>query len=160
MRKNMYNKMIFLFIFLIFSVQGSAKTIVKREFTEPLKTSIIIPCAGAHFQHLNVLLQSYEHQTCLPDEVVISLSSTEELNISEIDTMENNAWPFKIKILRTFGKQSAGLNRNIASSHATGDIFIYQDADDIPHPQRVEIVKFLFENYFIVRFLPYFCRFL
>src|SRR3990167_5690905 len=54
---------------------------------------------------------------------------------------------FKTKILCFQGKQSAGKNRNIACSHAEGDILIAQDADDIPHPQRIEIIKYVFENY-------------
>lgn len=29
-------------------------------------------------------------------------------------------------------------------------MFIYQDADDIPHPQRIEIIKRFFENHDIV----------
>lgn len=140
----MFIKTLFLFLFL---AQGFGLT--KREIPESLTVSVIIPCSGYHFQHLNTLLDIYQHQTCLPDEVVISLSSMEELDPLEIDALETHPWPFPVKIYKAYGKQSAGLNRNIAASRSTGDILVLQDADDLPHPQRVEIAKFVFENYFV-----------
>ncbi len=126
---------------------GFAKTIEPRMEPLQMKVSVIIPCAGKHFELLPNLLDLYRQQTCLPDEVVISLSSIETLKAEEIDALENSPWPFKVSILRAEGKQSPGLNRNIAVSHATGDVIISQDADDLPHPQRVEIIKYMFENY-------------
>lgn len=126
-----------------------AKTIEPRPEQQPVEVSVIIPCSGFHFNHLKTLLDCYRCQTSLPDEIVISLSSIEELNPTDIDNLEQSRWPFHLRILRSTGKQSAGLNRNIASDASTGDLLIYQDADDIPHPQRVEITKFIFENYFV-----------
>lgn len=113
----------------------------------PMTVSVIVPCAGQHLQFLPRLLEEYVKQTCLPDEIVISLSSVEHLKKEEIDALENRSWPFLLKILRFIGKQSPGLNRNLAAMQTGGDILISQDADDLPHPQRVEIVKFFFENY-------------
>lgn len=138
-----------LLIFLVFITQGFAKTVVPREVPEAMKVSVIIPCAGFHFKHLHSLLTFYKHQTSLPDEIVISLSSVEEITGSEIDALENTPWPFSVKILRFLGKKSAGLNRNLASDASSGDILLYQDADDVPHPQRVQIVKHIFENYYV-----------
>ena len=40
-----------------------------------------------------------------------------------------------------------GDNRTLAMHQATGDIFIFSDADDLPHPQRVEVTKYFFENF-------------
>ena len=41
----------------------------------------------------------------------------------------------------------AGKNRNRAAAATTGAIIIYQDADDLPHPQRVELIKRAFEEH-------------
>jgi hypothetical protein len=38
----------------------------------------------------------------------------------------------------------------MAEELCLGDIILYQDADDLPHPQRVEIVKQYFETHDIV----------
>ena len=121
----------------------------KREEPLELKTSIIIPCTANHFQHIGLLLEKYAQQTHLPDEVVISLSQVEWLLEETISAVETFPWPFRVKILRHTGKRSAGMNRNLACTVASGDLFLCQDADDLPHPQRVEIVKFLFERYVI-----------
>lgn len=114
-----------------------------------LKTSIIIPCHYRHAIHLDELLKLYERQTVLPDEVVISLSESDKVSSEIIDNLNNGPWSFPVKLICSTKKQYAGTNRNIACDHATGDIFIAQDADDIPHPQRVEIIKYIFEKHSI-----------
>lgn len=136
------------FSFVLFTL-GFANPIQRREHPEEKKISVIVPCAGQHFKLLAPLLERYRQQVCLPDEIVISLSSIEHLQKEEIDALEKGPWPFDLKIYRFTGKQSPGLNRNIAVSHTIGDVIISQDADDLPHPQRVEIVKFIFENYIV-----------
>lgn len=119
----------------------------KREEPLELKTSVIIPCTANHFQHIGLLLERYAEQTQVPDEVVISLSQVELLAEEVVAAVEMGAWPFRVQILRHIGKRSAGMNRNLACKIASGDLFLCQDADDLPHPQRVEIVKFFFERY-------------
>lgn len=121
--------------------------IAKRDVPKEMTTSVIIPCSAQHFQFIHELLQCYQQQTCLPDEVIISLSQIERLNVEDIDAEDRCVWSFPVKIYRYEGRRSAGVNRNFACTVASGDLLIFQDADDIPHPQRVEIVKYLFENY-------------
>ncbi len=141
------NILYFLSVLSFLAAPLFGKTVHPREKPVPLKISVIIPCAGQHIQHLSPLLTLLGQQTCLPDEVVISLSSVETLMESKVDEIEKGSWPFSVKLLRFRGAQSAGLNRNIAASHVSGDVMICQDADDLPHPQRIEIVKYLFEHY-------------
>ena len=114
-----------------------------------MTTSIVIPCVPQHFGHIFGLLYQYEHQTCIPDQIVISLSESECMSDEEFLFVENYHWPFELKIIKNHGKRSAGENRTIGSEHSCGDLILLQDADDIPHPQRVEIVKYIFEHYFI-----------
>lgn len=112
-----------------------------------MKTSLIVPCAAQHAQHLHEILAHYETQTLLPDEIVISLSEYRNVDPTIIETLQEQPWPFPVLLLLSEQKAFAGINRNMACQHATGDIFICQDADDIPHPQRVEIIKYFFEKY-------------
>ncbi|MDE3045942.1 MAG: glycosyltransferase family 2 protein [Verrucomicrobiota bacterium] len=113
----------------------------------------MIPCAAQHFVHLEPLLDLLAQQTRLPEEVVVSLSEVVRLEKRAMDELEEREWPFQLKILRHEGKRSAGMNRNLACKAVTGDLIICQDADDIPHPQRVEIVGYLFEHYAITHLL-------
>lgn len=109
--------------------------------------SVIIPCYYKHAPLLYSLLALYEQQTRLPDEVVISLSQAHLVDAQVIENIENRQWAFPVKLIMTDEKKYAGENRNIACEHATGSIFMCQDADDIPHPQRVEIITHFFDNY-------------
>ncbi len=120
---------------LLFSVL-SAKTV-----------SVIIPCYYKHADQLPMLLEHLCNQSTLPEEVVISLSEADKCERWIVESIEGAIYPFKVKLLQTNEKLPAGSNRNIACRNAKGDIFITQDADDIPHVQRVEIIKFVFENY-------------
>ncbi len=112
-----------------------------------LSTSVIIPCSCHHAHLLCDLIKLYEHQTVLPDEIIISLSESGTVDPSIIDALHNEPWKMPVHILLSEKVQYAGENRNICCKQAHGDIFILQDADDIPHPQRVEIIRYCFERY-------------
>ena len=78
--------------------------------------------------------------------MIISVSGCASSEIPSLDaTVVHSDRPF-----------TAGANRNRASVVATGGVLIYQDADDLPHPQRVEIIAALFENYAIDHLMHYF----
>ncbi len=117
------------------------------EGKDPLTTSIIIPCAPGHVKYLYNLLQLYEQQTSLPNEIVISLSEAYQIDQNILNALKNAPWPFTLKLLLSNEKLFAGQNRNIACSNATGDLLICQDADDIPYPQRIEVIKYFFDNF-------------
>ena len=132
-------KFIHLFIMLSVFMHITANT--------HLKTSIIIPCHYRHACHLYDLISLYEEQTVLPDEIVISLSQSNQVSQEIIHNIESASWAFSVKLLKSDKKFYAGQNRNRACEAATGDIFICQDADDLPYPQRVEIIRYFFETH-------------
>ena len=66
-------------------------------------------------------------------------------NFLEKKKIENMKYPFKVIYIFHKECKYAGDNRNCACEKASGDIFITQDADDIPHPQRIEIIKYMFK---------------
>lgn len=110
-------------------------------------TSVFVPCHYKHFNLLSALLDHYLKQTVYPDEIVISLSESDKVDQRALRALEDKDWPFVLKIIRNIEKCTAGKNRNIACANSIGDLLISQDADDIPHPQRIEIIKYLFERY-------------
>lgn len=111
------------------------------------KISVIIPCYYGHFQHLNELIDCLCNQTKLPDEVIISLSEYQKIPSKEIEAFQKKQYPFFLNVIKHKKKLYAGQNRNCACENASGDIFIIQDADDLPHPQRIEILTYLFSHY-------------
>lgn len=131
---------------LVLCIFAHLSYIIASETTH-LKTSIIIPCHPRHACHLCELISLYEEQTVLPDEIVISLSESNQVSEEIIHTIESTPWAFPVKLLKSDKKLYAGQNRNRACDKASGDIFICQDADDLPHSQRVEIIRYFFEIY-------------
>lgn len=140
-------KKIFLLGLFCYTGVHTIPSLVPKNNAEKMTTSVIVPCVARHFFWLSGMLEAYQNQTVRPDEIVISLSEVESLSSKEIDLLEKGLWDFKLKIIRNFGKIMDGENRTIAMDNSIGDILIFSDADDIPHPQRVEIVKYIFENY-------------
>lgn len=128
----------------LFSIE---QVVEKRPVPTNKSTSVIIPCHVNHFQHLPELLIHFKNQSKSPNEIVISVSEVDEHAKSLAQVLLDQSWPFLLKFIVTENKKSAGENRNIAAKHATGDILICQDADDLPHPQRVEIIKYMFDTY-------------
>lgn len=140
---------IFLLLLLIASLPLQA--LQKRDEPIAVKTSIIIPCHAKHFHFVPELLDHYKKQTVWPDEVVISITEDHFQKIKNDDLIKVTGihWPFDVKLaIDPSLESSPGQNRNYACEASTGDLLICQDADDIPHPQRVEMIKYIFENYY------------
>lgn len=129
-----------LFFFLI---AFHALALERRDIPTPLKISVIIPCHPDHFVHLAPLLATYEKQTSLPDEIVISLSECEKVPQMAQATLMAPYHSFAVKLVKSKEKQMPGKNRNCACQAATGNLIVCQDADDLPHPQRIEIIRYL-----------------
>lgn len=138
-----------LLLFLCFGI-GSVQAfsnLTPRAQKKNMTTSVIIPCVARHFLWMSGILEAYQNQTVIPDEIVVVFSEVEKINDVDITKLEKGLWDFKLTIIKRNGVHLEGENRNVAMDNASGDILIFSDADDIPHPQRVEIVKYIFENY-------------
>lgn len=135
------------FIALLFITTHTCTASEITVASRPLTVSVIIPCSYKHAAHLPTLLRSLEEQTVIPEEVVISLSEAHNVDPQIIDAIQKSTWAFSCILLTSPDMQYAGKNRNRACQQASGDIFILQDADDIPHPQRIEVIKYCFEHH-------------
>ncbi len=129
------------------SILCGIANLVEKSEKRPMTTSVIVPCIARHFFWISGMLEAYQNQTKRPDEVVISLCDAKQVDPHHINLLERGQWDFKLKILRHDQVIIDGDNRTIAMDNSSGDILIFSDADDIPHPQRVEITKYFFENY-------------
>jgi len=113
-----------------------------------MKTSLIIPCTPAHFQtRIERVLGAIREGTEQPDDVIVSLSLATEVDSAFVAKVASK---YDVTVLSHTKKLTHGPNRQAGSKQASGDLLIYQDADDIPHQQRVEIIKHFFETMDIV----------
>ncbi len=114
------------------------------------KTIGLVICAyKGHIPHLKRLLASVQMQTRKPHMVVVSCSSTEPHEIP----YKPESYSFPLSIYTHSEKMNCAQNRNYGASKLTTDIVSFMDADDIMHPQRIEIILNSFMNYHICIFL-------
>jgi glycosyltransferase involved in cell wall biosynthesis len=105
-----------------------------------MKLGVAIPCFYGHLNKLIELLDSIESQTILPSQVVVSCSST-NFEVSK-------SYSFPLQIITTKENKNAAQNRNIAAIHLHEmDYITFIDADDIMHPQRIEILLRVIDEY-------------
>lgn len=106
-----------------------------------MKIGVAIPCYYGHINNLCCLLDSIEAQTIVPNKVAVSCSSTDKLDIIK-------KYNFELDIFVTNEKLNAAQNRNNAISKLLDmDYVTFMDADDIMHPQRIEILLNTIQNY-------------
>lgn len=107
-----------------------------------MKVSVFIPCTMKHFKYIKFLVSRYLLGTRKPDEIVLFLSGAQGTILFPV-----------IKGIKTHVTSEivlAGPARQMALELCSGDVVVYQDADDIPHPQRIEIIERMFQENDIV----------
>jgi len=105
-----------------------------------MSIGVAVPCYYGHISRLNDLLDSIENQTVKPNKVVVSCSSTKE-------PFEIKKYSFYVEVLLNENYKNAAQNRNIAISKLNDmDYVTFMDADDIMHPQRIEILLRIFKE--------------
>jgi glycosyltransferase involved in cell wall biosynthesis len=105
-----------------------------------MKIGVAIPCFSGHINACYRLLDSIDQQTRLPDQVVVSCSS------STLFDFVQQHYQFPLTVLLTGTHQNAAQNRNKAADHLQTDIITFIDADDSMHPQRLEAIEQTFED--------------
>jgi len=111
-----------------------------------MKIGVAIPSYVGHIEHLFKLLDSIQNQTHLPDKVVVSCSSTKNTDF-DLYVEKIKQFTFLLEIVIIEEKKNAAQNRNIAASKLTGvDYITFIDADDVMHPQRIEILLQVFKE--------------
>ena len=109
--------------------------------------TIVIPCIYYHFKYIKNLLCLYQNQTLIPKEIIICVNGCENMHDRNLNNIYKNLnLNFNVRILQLDFIKSAGFTRQYASELVNTKYIVYQDADDIPHKQRVEIINYFFNK--------------
>mgnify|MGYP003663917504 FL=1 len=108
--------------------------------------SLCITCYDGDYHLLNTLLSECKKQTVAPDEIIISSSGMKEESLLDINTIKINDNQVPIISVNFLERHSEGKARNEGGSKSNMDIIQFFDVDDVPHPQRIEITKNVFDN--------------
>ena len=109
--------------------------------------SVVIPCHNTHFKYLNECIQNILQSTLLPNEIIVSLNNVQIIGDCKVDNIEKKYNKNGLKILRNYTSLPASENRHNGSIQSKNDIIIYTDADDLIHPQKIEIINHFFKKY-------------
>lgn len=112
-----------------------------------MKTSLLIPCHNKHTIFIPNLIDCLEASFAKPDEVLFSISEFRESNTLNDygDRIKNLG--IKIDFIRNKERKNAAENRNLLAKKSESEVLVFQDADDMFHPQRIEILKHFFLNF-------------
>lgn len=114
-----------------------------------LTIGVVIPCYKPHIPLLKRLFDSIENQTKKPDQVIVSCSSSDEADIP----YRHEDYSFLLKIYTHNEKRNTAQNKNFGAKLIDTDIITFFDADDIMHPQRLEIIHKCFTENENIRLL-------
>jgi len=114
-----------------------------------MKKSVVIPSTDKHFKYLDKVFLSYVDQTMKPEEIVVSIANGHLVNKEEIRTLKSKYSQYfeNIEIILHNRVVPEGPNRGEGTKVASNELIIYNDSDDLAHPQRVEIVSNAFDQY-------------
>lgn len=100
------------------------------------KVSFCIICYDKDAHLVGRILRDLKNQTSYPDEVIVVASGMTELNVEDADV---KVYTFKDRMLPNKA-------RNKAASLSSADVICLSDVDDTPHPQKIEVVRKVFEH--------------
>ena len=92
-------------------------------------------------------IQNILQSTLLPNEIIISLNNVQIIGEQLVDNLENKYKKKGVKIIRNYSSLTEGQNRQKGSGYSSCDLILYTDADDLMHPQKIEIIDYFFKKF-------------
>jgi glycosyltransferase involved in cell wall biosynthesis len=129
---------------IIVSIKKNLKEALTNE--PEVIVTIAIPCGADDVSKLDSLAHSISQQTKKPNQIVIAISGTEDPS-EPIQEQISKITGIPTLVLTTSEKHFAGPNRNRAAEKSIGDYILFMDADDLMHPQYVEVICDIFQKY-------------
>ena len=108
--------------------------------------SCCITCYDGDYHFLDRMLNEYKKQTVAPDEIVISCSGMKHSDILKTKHIRIANKDVPVVITNSEERKCAGEARNQAVIASSMDVIQFLDVDDIPHINRTEFTKIIFDT--------------
>jgi len=108
----------------------------------PFSLGAVIPCHKPYIPYLRECLDSIEGQTIKPSAVVVVCSSSKDEDIPE----SYKTYSFPLRFITREDERNQAQNRNQGASVIGTDFITFFDADDVMHPQRIELIQRYISN--------------
>ena len=112
-----------------------------------MKLSFCITCYDGDYILLERLLLALQKQTVAPDELIVYSSGFDDEIFLKTEHIKIAGKNIEIKYINSLERTIQSIARNVCASFASGNIIIFFDVDDIPHFQKIEITKNLFNQH-------------
>ena len=109
--------------------------------------SFCITCYHKDYYYLSIVLEQIKELTELPDEIVIASSGLSDNQLTHPPCLEINDQKIPIIVVNTPNTQRPGWVRNTGGAVSNMDIVLFFDIDDIIHPQKLQWVRKIFNEY-------------
>ncbi|MGP8321846.1 MAG: glycosyltransferase family 2 protein [Methanosarcinaceae archaeon] len=133
----------------IYAILNKLETIGYINDIKPLTkvptVSVIIPHFN-HHQYLDEALFHLSNQTSIPEEVIIVDDQSKNQTLLK-SIYEKYLSSLNLKLIIPPKKLFAGGCRQLGAETATSDLITMHDADDISHPNRIELTKRFFQEH-------------
>jgi glycosyltransferase involved in cell wall biosynthesis len=115
--------------------------------------SVCITCYDGDYHLLEDLLKHFSNQTEAPDEIIISSSGLKEDDLLNKESLLINDEEVPVVQTNSEERIMQSVARNKGATAASKDLIMFFDVDDIPHPQKIEATKHIFEDASVDAFL-------
>ena len=115
--------------------------------------SLCITCYNGDYHLLPSLLAEFAKQTVAPDEIIISSSGMKSHELIKVNSLP--IADTKVPIIHNNSEERImqSMARNSGAKRSTKDVVIFFDIDDIPHPQKIEVTRYLFSGDHLYAFI-------
>jgi len=102
----------------------------------PFSLGVVIPCHKPYIPLLKECLDSIEFQTVKPTRVIVVCSGATSDDIPE----DYSVYSYPLEIITRTDVRNQAENRNQGTACMDTEFVSYFDADDVMHPQRIEMI--------------------
>lgn len=113
-----------------------------------MKIGVFVPSIPTHFGNVGNIVDAYMSGEVKPDRIAVLISDSAKVPIGNRMRFRTTHKHWPVALYESLPLLQAGPCRQLAYDLLEDcDVIAYQDSDDLPHRDRIRVVKEIFEQY-------------